>query len=115
MWNEAEKTAFKVIKQAYLDVSMVRHPDFTQECFIAADSSGYGVGCCLFQCSSNGKDRNVVAYASRTLHGADLYYTVTEKECLAIVFALQQWRVMVLGQELTIVTDHKSLSYIMQF
>lgn len=111
-WGVQEDEAFGKIKKAYLEATMVAHIDFEKRFYIQADSSSFGLGSCLYQMSEDGS-RNVIAYGSRTLHGAELRYTVTEKEALAIVHALQKWRVFVLGKPLTIVTDHKALSYLL--
>ena len=39
-----------------------------------------------------GQDRHVIAYASRSLNQAEQHYCVIQKECLAVVFALKQFR-----------------------
>ncbi|VEN53305.1 unnamed protein product [Callosobruchus maculatus] len=111
-WQSAEQAAFDLIKETYLKVTMVVHPDFSKTFYVQGDSSGFDVGSCLFQWNGS-ENRNVIAYASRTLKGAELNYTVTEKEALSIVFALQQWRCIVLGQDLVVLSDHKSLSFLM--
>ena len=56
----------------------------------------------------------IIYYASRTLNEAQLNYTTTEKEFLAIVFALEKFRQYLLGSKTTIFTDHSALRYLMQ-
>lgn len=111
-WGEKEIQTFNAIKQAYLSVTFVNHPDLNNRFFIQGDSSDYGVGGILFQLDEEG-NKKVIAYASRTLRPAELNYTVTEKEALALIFLLQQWRTLILGNPLSVITDHKSLSYVM--
>lgn len=55
----------------------------------------------------------VIAYTSRTLHGSEIRYTVTEKEMLAVIHALKQWRSIVLGYSVVIVTDHKAITFLL--
>lgn len=112
IWGVEEKSAFEEIKECFLKVSMVSHPQFDKTFYIQTDSSNYGLGCCLYQLDISG-NKKIVGYASRTLQGPELRYTVTEKEMLSVVYALQQWRVIVLGFPLVIITDHKALTYLM--
>ena len=49
-----------------------------------------------------------------TLNEAQLNYTTTEKEFLAVVFALEKFCQYLLGSRTTIFTDHSALRYLMQ-
>ena len=53
-----------------------------------------------------------VAYWSRSLHGAEVNYIVTEKEDLAVIWCLKKMRHLIGTQEVTIVTDHAALKYL---
>lgn len=89
-WGQIEIEAFEGIKSAFLAVTMLKHPNVAYPFYIQTDASSFGLGAILYQTDDSG-NRNVIAYASRTLKPNELPYTVTEKELLAIVYALRQW------------------------
>jgi hypothetical protein len=54
---------------------------------------------------------HVIYYASKTLNDAQLNYSTTEKELLAVVFALDKFRSYLLGSKVIIYSDHAALKY----
>lgn len=111
-WETEEQDAFERIKMAFSNVVKLSHPHSDWRYYIRIDASHYAVGSCLYQLDEQ-QNVNVVAYYSRLLKGAELQYSVTEKETLAIIFfALKKWRILVLGHDVTIVTDHKALVFL---
>jgi hypothetical protein len=59
------------------------------------DASDYVVGAVLGQ--TKDKKHHAIAYASKTLIGAQLNYAATEKELLAVVFAIDKFRSYLVG------------------
>jgi hypothetical protein len=53
-----------------------------------------------------------VAFASRKLSNAEKNYPVHERELLAIVYALKEWRPYLHGSHFFIKTDHRALRYL---
>nr|KYP32484.1 Retrovirus-related Pol polyprotein from transposon 17.6 [Cajanus cajan] len=56
----------------------------------------------------------VIYYSSRTLDAAQANYTTTEKELLAIVFALDKFRSYLLGSRVIVYIDHAALKYLLK-
>ena len=56
---------------------------------------------------------HTIYYASTTLNGAQLNYTTTEKEFLAVVFSLEKFRSYLIGAKVIVYTDHAAIRYLM--
>src|SRR6185369_15211898 len=52
------------------------------------------------------------SFMPRKMNEAERNYAVHEQELLAIVQALREWRHYLIGNKITIITDHRSLQYL---
>jgi hypothetical protein len=57
-------------------------------------------------------DTHIVSTASRVLSSVEQKYGVSEQELLAIVYALEKFRIYVYGQEITLYTDNRALVFL---
>ncbi|RVW62948.1 Retrovirus-related Pol polyprotein from transposon 17.6 [Vitis vinifera] len=73
--------------------------------------SDFAIGAVLGQ-KEDGKPC-VIYYASKTLNEAQRNYTTTEKELLAVVFALDKFRAYLVGSFIIVFTDHSALKYLL--
>lgn len=87
------------------------YPDFEKEFIIYTDASNLAFGAILAQLDENGRDQPV-AYTSRVMNKHIQNHTVTEKECLAVIFAVKQFRHYIYGTHFTVVTDHSLLRWL---
>lgn len=85
------------------------HPDFSKEFILTTDASDFAIGAVLSQ-GTIGKDRPI-AYASRTLNKTEERYSTIEKELLAIVWAIKEFRHYLYGRKFKLYTDHQPLTY----
>ena len=96
------------MKQRLVTIPIVQPPDWTLPFEIMCDASDYAVGAVLGQ--TKDKKHHAIAYASKTLTGAQLNYATTEKELLAIVFAIDKFRSYLVGAKVIVYTDHAALN-----
>jgi len=114
-WREAERTAFARLKGSVTSAPVLISPDPTKPFRIEADSSDFATGVVLSQVSSEDEKWHPVAFLSKSLSPVEQNYEVHDKEMLAIIRALQEWRHFIEGVEhqCEIWTDHKNLEYFM--
>jgi len=110
IWTADQQDAFNKLKEKLTTAPVLRYPDFTQEFIVTTDASAYALGAVLSQ-GTVGDDRPI-AYASRVLTRAEQNYSTTEKELLAIVWAVKHFRPYVYGTKFKVVTDHKPLIWL---
>ncbi|KAM0735103.1 Retrovirus-related Pol polyprotein from transposon 17.6 [Formica fusca] len=109
-WTMEQQNAFEILKERLMTAPVLMYPDFNQEFIVTTDASDYAIGAVLSQ-GKVGNDRPI-AYASRVLSRAEQNYNTTEKELLAIVWAVKHFRPYVYGTKFKIVTDHKPLIWL---
>ncbi|XP_071939292.1 uncharacterized protein [Coffea arabica] len=103
--------AFNKLKELLTSPPIIQPPDWNLPFEIMCDASDYAVGAVLGQ--RIGKAAHVIYYASRALNGAQLNYSTTEKEILAVIFALEKFRSYLLGAKVIVFSDHAALRYLM--
>ena len=110
-WTHRQEESFRHAKQALISPPILQHYDHRKKLVLSCDASPYGIGVVL---SQREVDRELpIAFGSRSLSKAEQNYCQLEKEALFIVFGVQRFRQYLLGQEFTIITDHKPLLGIM--
>ncbi|KAM1936791.1 hypothetical protein ACFX15_014018 [Malus domestica] len=107
--KECEK-AFNHLKDMLTSAPIIVPPDWSLPFELMCDASDYALGAVLGQ--RKDKRPHAIYYASRTLNYAQLNYSTTEKELLAVVFALDKFRSYLLGTKVIIYTDHAALKYL---
>ncbi|KAM2372577.1 hypothetical protein ACFX1X_047284 [Malus domestica] len=88
-FNKECTASFKQLKELPTTAPIIVPPDWSLPFELMCDASDYALGVVLGQ--SMDKRPHVIYYASRTLNDAQLNYSTTEKELLAVVFALDKF------------------------
>ncbi|CAN6567575.1 unnamed protein product [Malus baccata var. baccata] len=103
--------SFKQLKELLTTAPIIVPPDWSLPFELMCDASDYALGAVLGQ--RKDKRPHVIYYASRTLNDAQLNYSTTEKELLAVVFALDKFRSYLIGTKVIVFTDHAALKYLL--
>ena len=90
---------------------IIQPPDWILPFEIMCDASNYAVGAVLGQRIN--KQPHVIHYASKTLNATQCNYSTTEKELLAIVFALDKFRSYLLGTKVIVFSNHAALRHLL--
>lgn len=109
-WNSDCDSAFNAVKEHLIRAPILTCPDFDKPFIIQCDASDFGVGAVLTQGQND--DERVISYLSRSLTKSERRYSTTEKECLAVLFAIEKLRPYIEGTHFTVVTDHYSLKWL---
>ncbi|KAL4280285.1 hypothetical protein GQ457_03G016110 [Hibiscus cannabinus] len=110
-FNEDCTKAFNLLKQKLVSAPIVEPPDWTLPFELMCDASDYAIRAVLGQ--RKGKSFHPVYYASKTLNDAQVNYTTTEKELLAVIFAFDKFRSYLIGTKVTVYTDHSPIKYLL--
>lgn len=113
-WNRAAEQAFETLKNVFTCAPVLVHPDFSEPFYVETDASDFALGAVLSQLGDNDK-LHPIAFHSRKFSAAEINYEIHDKELLAIVDSMQEWRHILEGAShpVTIYTDHKNLEYFM--
>ena len=106
-WSSKQQEAFRTIKDTLRQNICLSFYNPKDKCKLITDASDYGLGAVLLQTIDN-EDRPI-AFASRSLTELEKKYTTTEKECLALVFAVQKFHTYLFGSDFEAYVDHKPL------
>jgi len=109
-WGEKQELALKELKTAITNAPILANPDPELQFSVVTDSSGFAIGAAL--CQDDGTGSRPVAFMSKKLLPAEMNYPTHERELLAIVCALKEWRHYLFGNHFTLFSDHRPLQHI---
>ena len=101
--------AFSELKKALVTAPVVIAPDWSIPFGLMRDASDHSVGAVLGQ--RKNKIFHSIYYASKTLAIAQINYTTTKKELLAVVFAFDKFIAYLVGTKVIVYTDHAVIKY----
>lgn len=99
-WEEPQRDAFEKLLNLIISEPIFQYPDFNTTFVVTTDASEYAIGDILSQ-GKIGEDLPI-SYASRTLNDAETKYATIEKELLAILFGVANFRPYIYGRKFTL-------------
>lgn len=109
-WSPEADDAFNKLKECLISAPILASPDYNLPFEVHTDASDYGVGAMLTQTVDNVE--RPIAYMSKSLTGAEKNYSITERETLAVLTALEHWRCYLEnGKRFNVYTDHAALRW----
>ena len=111
VWKQEQQDAFDELKRRIAEDPVLLIPREHGKFRVEADSSDYANGAVLSQ-FVDGKWRPV-AFRSRALNETERNYEIYDKEMMAIMDSMEEWRQYLLGAKETVevFTDHQNLQY----
>lgn len=111
-WNTKQQEAFEDLKRTFIAAPVLAYFDYDRKTILETDASDWASGGVLSQYDDEGLLRPV-AYFSAKHSAAECNYEIYDKELLAIIKSLEEWRpeLQGCGSEFEIITDHKNLEY----
>lgn len=105
-WTPQAQEAFELLKNALSNAPVLGIPNFQKPFIIETDASDVGMGVVLMQ------EGHPISFLSKAFCPRNQALSTYEKECLALVMAVDKWRSYLLGQEFILRTDHRSLLHL---
>ena len=110
-WTESCQKSFDTLKQALTSAPILAYPDMSKPFIFTCDASGLAIGYILGQLDENNKER-VISYSGRALRKNELNWTITEKECLAVLEGITKNKVYLSHAKFKVYTDHQALVWL---
>jgi hypothetical protein len=114
-WSEEHQLSMKKLQEILTTTPVLRLPNFEKPFVLHTDASDCGLGAILSQVYTE-NDTAIecpISYASRSLSDSERNYSTTEKECLALKWAITHFRPYLIGSPFTVFTDHAALQWLM--
>src|SRR3989441_6228900 len=112
-WTMDCQQAYEHLKELMITTPVLIHANLHKQFVLTTDASQDSIGYVLSQEGSDGKE-HPVAFSGRSLRRAERNYSVTEKECLALIEGVKEFYPYLCNNDFVILSDHLSLKWLHQ-
>jgi len=111
-WSDSQEEAFIKLKDAFCSAPVLTIPDPSKPFIVETDASNFAIGAVLSQFDEENR-LHPCAFMSKGLKDAETRYNIYDKELLAIIMALKEWRCHLQGAQFPfkIYCDHRNLKF----
>ena len=106
VWTSLHEEAFVALKTGLTTAPVLALPDLSKPFILEKDASDCGIGAGLMQ------EQHPIAFLSKALGPKLQTLSTYEKECLAVILAVDKWRSYLQHAPFTLATDHRSLTHL---
>jgi len=108
-WTDEQAKAFQALKDALITATVLAYPNKEHPFTLTTDASNIALGAVLTQWDPKKEREFVIAFASKALSPAEQNYDATDREALAVIWAIRKYNRYLHGRHFTVYTDHKAL------
>ena len=108
-WEDKHEKAFQYLKHCFLSEPILKLPRLDRPFILQTDACDRSIGAALLQLGDD-NFLHPVSFCSRKLTQTERNYSISDRECLAVIFAVQKYRRYLYGAHFELQTDHKALS-----
>jgi hypothetical protein len=111
-WTENEKIVFKELKRRFLKTPILAIFDSEKHIILETNASDYAIGIYINQLD-NDRKLYPITFHLRKIIPAETNYDIHDKELLAVMIALQEWKVYLKDFKYSVkmLTDYKNLTW----
>ena len=112
-WKLEQQEAFEALKKAMTTAPVLRKPNYKKDWVLEVDASDIALGAVLGQHQDDDNEVHPVYFWSRQLSHAEQNYSITDRECLAIIAASSKFCPYILGGKIAIYGDHTAVKWLL--
>lgn len=110
LWQKEQAVALNELKSCLSKIPTLGYYDPKDRTQVIADASPVALGSVLVQYDNKGP--RIIAFGNKSLTNIEKRYCQTEKEALALVWAIEHFHMYLYGKKFELITDHKPLEVI---
>ena len=113
-WTEDSLNAFEKCKNKLTFSALLAYPVMHGKLYLVCDASEKAIGSCLNQFDLETQTWQPLAFYSKALSSSQRQYSTYDRKLLALFLSLRHFCDLLLGRDVTLVTDHKPLTFAME-
>ena len=112
VWTEPHEVAFQTLRDELTKLPTLRYAKLDQPFHVHCDASGKAIGYSLTQIDPGTKTHRPLEFGGRNLTPQEQCYSISEKECLALIVAVRNLHPYLVGQKFFVHCDHMALKFL---